>query len=69
VSFVEYAGSMIPTMDATMGKELQRAMKKLDTDFYFNHKVTSVENKGEEVVVTADTNKGGTSLFPAIIAW
>jgi dihydrolipoamide dehydrogenase len=60
VSFVEYAGSMIPTMDSTMGKELQRAMKKLDTDFYFNHKVTAVENKGEEVVVTADNGKGGT---------
>lgn len=60
VSFVEYAGSMIPTMDGTMGKELLRAMKKLDTDFYFNHKVTAVENKGDEVVVTADNNKGGT---------
>jgi dihydrolipoamide dehydrogenase len=60
VSFVEYAGSMIPTMDSTMGKELQKAMKKLDTDFYFNHKVVGVENKGDEVIVTADNNKGGT---------
>jgi dihydrolipoamide dehydrogenase len=60
VSFVEYAGSMIPTMDGTMGKELQKAMKKIDTDFYFNHKVIGVENKGNEVVVTADNNKGGT---------
>lgn len=60
VSFVEFAGSMIPTMDSTMGKELQRALKKLDADFYFNHKVTAVENKGDEVLVTAENNKGGT---------
>ncbi|GAA4416656.1 dihydrolipoyl dehydrogenase [Nibrella viscosa] len=58
VSFVEYADSMIPTMDKTMGKELQRAVKKLGADFYFNHKVTSVVNKGDEVEVIADTPKG-----------
>ncbi|WP_266367979.1 dihydrolipoyl dehydrogenase [Tellurirhabdus rosea] len=58
VSFVEFADSMIPTMDKTMGKELQRAVKKLGADFYFSHKVTSVENTGEGVVVKADTPKG-----------
>jgi dihydrolipoamide dehydrogenase len=60
VSFVEYAGSMIPTMDGAMGKELQRVLKKMGADFYFNHKVTGVENKGNEVTVTAENNKGGT---------
>ncbi|GAB3555612.1 dihydrolipoyl dehydrogenase [Spirosoma fluminis] len=58
VSFVEFADSMIPTMDKTMGKELQRAVKKLGADFYFNHKVTKVENKGEEVEVSVDTPDG-----------
>lgn len=58
VSFVEYADSMIPTMDKTMGKELQKSIKKLGADFYFSHKVTSVVNKGEEVEVIADTPKG-----------
>lgn len=58
ISFVEFADAMIPTMDRTMGKELQKAIKKLGADFYFNHKVTSVENKGEEVVVNIDTPKG-----------
>lgn len=63
VSFVEFADSMIPTMDKTMGKELQRAIKKLGADFYFNHKVTKVENKGdstpgEEVEVSIDTPNG-----------
>ncbi|QKZ12059.1 dihydrolipoyl dehydrogenase [Spirosoma sp. KUDC1026] len=58
VSFVEFADSMIPTMDKTMGKELQKAVKKLGADFYFNHKVTKVENKGEEVEVSVDTPDG-----------
>jgi dihydrolipoamide dehydrogenase len=58
VSFVEFAGSLIPTMDATMGKELQKTLKKLDTEFYFNHKVTKVENHGETVSVSAENAKG-----------
>lgn len=60
VSFVEFADAMIPTMDKTMGKELQKSIKKLGADFYFNHKVTKVENTGDEVVVTIDTPKGET---------
>jgi len=55
VSFVEFADSMIPTMDKTMGKELQKAMKKLGADFYFNHKVTSVTRNGDEVTANIDT--------------
>ncbi|RYF62576.1 MAG: NAD(P)/FAD-dependent oxidoreductase, partial [Cytophagaceae bacterium] len=58
VSFVEFADSMIPTMDKTMGKELQKSIKKLGADFYFSHKVTKVENTGDEVVVSVDTPKG-----------
>ncbi|MFD2524110.1 dihydrolipoyl dehydrogenase [Emticicia soli] len=58
VTFVEFADSMIPTMDKTMGKELQKSVKKLGTDFYFNTKVTKIENLGEEVVVSADGADG-----------
>jgi dihydrolipoamide dehydrogenase len=58
VSFVEFAEQMIPTMDKTMGKELQKSIKKIGADFYFNHKVTKVENTGSEVVVSIDTPKG-----------
>jgi dihydrolipoamide dehydrogenase len=65
VQFVEYAGSMIPTMDGTMGKELQRAMKKLDAEFYFNHKVKSVVSNGAEVTVTADDSQGKEVTFTA----
>ena len=58
VSFVEFFDSMIPTMDKTMGKELQKAVKKLGAEFYFNHKVTKVENTGDEVIVSVDTPDG-----------
>jgi dihydrolipoamide dehydrogenase len=65
VTMIEYAASMIPTMDGTMGKELFKATKKLGIDFYFSHKVTSVENKGEKVVVKADNPKGESVEFEA----
>ncbi|MCS5490565.1 dihydrolipoyl dehydrogenase [Algoriphagus limi] len=58
VSVVEYLDSLIPSMDKTMGKELQKSLKKLGFDFYLKHKVTAVENKGKEVVVTAENSKG-----------
>jgi len=58
VSFVEFADSMIPTMDKTMGKELQKAVAKLGADFYLSHKVSSAENKGKEVIVKATNAKG-----------
>jgi len=63
VTFIEYAGSMIPTMDGTMGKELQRAMKKIGAEFFFNHKVKSVVNNGNDVTVTADDSQGKEVTF------
>ncbi|MDN3687035.1 dihydrolipoyl dehydrogenase [Cyclobacterium jeungdonense] len=60
VSVVEYLDSIIPTMDKTMGKELQKSLKKLGMEFYLKHKVTGVEKKGKEVTVTAQTSKEET---------
>ncbi|MEQ9373880.1 MAG: dihydrolipoyl dehydrogenase [Imperialibacter sp.] len=58
VSVVEFLDSLIPTMDSTMGKELQKSLKGLGMEFYLSHKVTAVEAKGKEVTVTAETSKG-----------
>jgi dihydrolipoamide dehydrogenase len=58
VSFVEFADGMIPTMDKTMGKELQKSIKKLGAEFYFNTKVSLIENLGKEVKVTASDKDG-----------
>jgi dihydrolipoamide dehydrogenase len=45
-------------MDRTMGKELQRALRKHDMDFYLGHKVSAVGAKGKEVTVKAEDPKG-----------
>jgi dihydrolipoamide dehydrogenase len=62
VSVVEYLDSLVPTMDGTMGKELQKATKKLGMGFYLGHKVTAVENKGKEVVLKAEPKSGGAPI-------
>jgi len=61
VSFIEFADSMIPTMDKTMGKELQKSIKKLGVNYYFSHKVTNVVNNGDDATVTA-TNPAGEEV-------
>lgn len=59
VSVVEFMDRLIPTMDAGLGKELQRVLKKdLKMEFFMKHKVESVVAKGKEVTVTADNGKG-----------
>lgn len=60
VSVIEFMDSLIPTMDRTMGKELQKSLKKIGFEFFLKHKVTSVENKGKEVTVKAEDSKGQT---------
>ncbi len=60
VSVIEYMDSLIPTMDRTMGKELQKSLKKIGFEFYLKHKVSAVESKGKEITVKAENGKGET---------
>lgn len=53
VQVVEFAPSIIPTMDETLGKELTRVLKKLGMKFNMQHKVQKVENTGKGVKVYA----------------
>ncbi len=57
VSVVEYLDSIIPTMDRTMGKELQKSLQKIGFEFYLQHSVTAVEVKGTQVKLKATNNK------------
>lgn len=58
VSIVEYAKSILPTMDGGLGKELQRVLKKsLGMEFFLNHKVTGATVKGKKVLVSAEDSK------------
>lgn len=63
VTVVEYLDSIIPTMDATMGKELQRTLKKSGIAFNLSHKVSQVVRNGDEITVTATNKKGEDVSF------
>jgi dihydrolipoamide dehydrogenase len=66
VSVIEFLPSIIATMDAGLGKELQRVLKKsLGMEFYMNHKVTGATVAGETVTVTAENAKGEQVNFDA----
>jgi dihydrolipoamide dehydrogenase len=66
VSVIEFLPSLIATMDASLGKELQRVLKKsLGMDFFMGHKVTGATNNGESVTVTAENAKGEEVKFDA----
>ncbi|PTB93946.1 dihydrolipoyl dehydrogenase [Marivirga lumbricoides] len=65
VTVIEFLDSLIPTMDGTMGKEMKKSMKKLGMDVKLKHKVTKVENKGKEVEVTFETDKGESQTVKA----
>lgn len=55
VSVVEYLDRIIPGMDGSLGKELQRILKKnLSFEFYLKHKVQAVNRKGKKVTVIAE---------------
>ena len=60
VTVVEFLDSLIPTMDGTMGKELLKVTKKLGMEFFLGHKVTSLENRGKDVVLKAEAKDGKT---------
>ncbi|MEC8458581.1 MAG: dihydrolipoyl dehydrogenase [Bacteroidota bacterium] len=63
VTVVEYAKSIIPTMDGAMGKELMRSLKKLGVKFSLSTKVNGVSRDGELVKVTAVNKKGEEVVF------
>jgi dihydrolipoamide dehydrogenase len=54
VTVVEFMDRIIPGMDGSLSKELQRVLKKnLGFEFLFKHKVTGTKSNGKEVTVTA----------------
>jgi len=58
VTVVEYAPKITPTMDADVSKELQKVLKKQGMKINTSHGVTSVQRKGDEVIVKATNKKG-----------
>ncbi len=65
ITMIEYLDAVIPFMDRTMGKELQRCLAKTGVTFKLNHKVTGAVNHGDYVEVTAQDSKGVEHSFKA----
>ena len=63
VQVIEMAERITPLLDITMAKQLQRVLKKLDFDFHLKYKVTSVENKGDQVEIKALNKNGEEEVF------
>ena len=62
VRVVEFADRLIAGMDKELGKELEKVLKKLGFEFYFNHKVTGVSTDGTTTTLTAENMSGGDAL-------
>ena len=57
IDVVEFAPTIIPTMDKTMSKELTRVLKKEGFKFHLQHKVQKVTNTGKGVKLVALNKK------------
>lgn len=62
VSVVEYADSIIATMDKDMGKNLTKVLKKEGMEFFTGHGVTEVKASGKKVTVKATAKKDSSEV-------
>lgn len=65
VEVLEFADSIIPTMDKSLGKELTKVLKKEGFKFHLKTQVQNVENTGKGVKVKALNKKGEEVTFEA----
>ena len=63
VTVIEYMDKIVPGMDADVSKELQKVLKKQGVKFNVSHGVSSVERKGDEIIVKATNKKGAEVEF------
>ncbi len=65
VQIIEYMDGLIPGMDKDLAIELQKVIKKLGIELFFNHKVTGAVSDNEGVIVTANDKEGKENTFSA----
>lgn len=65
IEVVEFAPTILPTMDGALGKELTKVLKKEGFKFHMEHRVQSVSNQGDHVVLKALNKKGEEVTFEA----
>lgn len=62
VTVIEYTKSLIGMMDASLGKELEKILKKSGFNFLLNHAVTGAEVKGDEVILKVVNNSNSSEV-------
>lgn len=65
IEVLEFADSIIPTMDKALGKELTKVLKKEGFKFHMQTRVQNVENTGKGVIVTALNKKDEEVVYEA----
>jgi dihydrolipoamide dehydrogenase len=65
IEVIEFANTIIPTMDLSLGKELTKVLKKEGFKFNLEHKVQSVLYNGKSVTLKALNKKGEEVTFEA----
>lgn len=65
VTIIEYADSIIPTMDKDLGKELKKLLTKKGIDILLNHNVQSVRNNRENTTIQFTDKNNTTSEITA----
>jgi dihydrolipoamide dehydrogenase len=61
VTVVEFLDRILPGMDAEVARQFQRILSKQGMAFQLGHKVTGVEDLGEELSVIVEPSAGGQS--------
>ncbi|MFV0248284.1 MAG: dihydrolipoyl dehydrogenase [Tenacibaculum sp.] len=57
VTVIEYAPNITPNMDIDISKELAKVLKKQGIKIHINHRVSSVDRKGDKIVLKATDKK------------
>ncbi len=63
VTVIEYMDRIIPTMDKSLSKELNKVLKKQKFRINSSHKVTSVTRDADTILVKAENKKGEVVSF------
>ena len=65
VSVIEYADSILPTMDKELGKILQNSLEKIGIEFFLSHSVVEAKAKENSVLLYAKDKQGNNINWQA----
>ncbi|HEY4324664.1 MAG TPA: dihydrolipoyl dehydrogenase [Mucilaginibacter sp.] len=65
VTILEYADTLIPTMDKELGRALQKVLNKINIDSRLSCKVQSASNNGDHAEVTYINSSGNSQTISA----